>query len=206
MSHIEHEGAYQRAIQRNIFQNARKTFNRVYPRAEEVASFLLSNTKNEFLNIMYKNLFIEYGKLTEKQYIAVCNCIDTFEQRKEERQKIYAIERAKSNFVGEVGKRLIFSDITVEKVITVEAPQFYYNDRASQEIYLLKDNEGNRLVYRTKNYIELILEELSQPKPKFNTIRQILANSDVSDYTELFKSLYDNSSKYLKDKEGSGFS
>ena len=50
MSHIEHEGAYQRAIQRNIFQNARKTFNRVYPRAEEVASFLLSNTKNEFLN------------------------------------------------------------------------------------------------------------------------------------------------------------
>ena len=155
MSHIEHEGAYQRAIQRNIFQNARKTFNRVYPRAEEVASFLLSNTKNEFLNIMYKNLFIEYGKLTEKQYIAVCNCIDTFEQRKEERQKIYAIERAKSNFVGEVGKRLIFSDITVEKVITVEAPQFYYNDRASQEIYLLKDNEGNRLVYRTKNYIDL---------------------------------------------------
>lgn len=54
-----------------------------------------------------------------------------------------------------------------------------------------------------QNYIELILEELSQPKPKFNTIRQILANSDVSDYTELFKSLYDNSSKYLKDKEGS---
>jgi replication factor C small subunit len=54
-----------------------------------------------------------------------------------------------------------------------------------------------------QNYIELILEELSQPKPKFNTIRQILANSDVSDYTELFKSLYDNSSKYLRDKEGS---
>ena len=54
-----------------------------------------------------------------------------------------------------------------------------------------------------QNYIELILEELSQPKPKFNTIRQILANSDVSDYTELFRSLYDNSSKYLKDKEGS---
>ena len=54
-----------------------------------------------------------------------------------------------------------------------------------------------------QNYIELILEELSQPKPKFNTIRQILANSDVSDYTELFKSLYDNSSKYLKDKQGS---
>jgi len=54
-----------------------------------------------------------------------------------------------------------------------------------------------------QNYIELILEELSQPKPKFNTIRQILANSDISDYTELFKSLYDNSSKYLRDKEGS---
>jgi len=54
-----------------------------------------------------------------------------------------------------------------------------------------------------QNYIELILSELSQPKPKFNTIRQILANADISDYTELFRVLYDESSKYLKGKEGS---
>jgi replication factor C small subunit len=54
-----------------------------------------------------------------------------------------------------------------------------------------------------QNYIELILSELAQPKPKFNTIRQILANADISDYTELFRVLYDESSKYLKGKEGS---
>jgi len=54
-----------------------------------------------------------------------------------------------------------------------------------------------------QNYIELILNELAQPKPKFNTIRQILANADISDYTELFRVLYDESSKYLKGKEGS---
>jgi len=54
-----------------------------------------------------------------------------------------------------------------------------------------------------QNYIELVLNELTQSKPKFNTIRQILANADISDYTELFRVLYEESGKYLKGKEGS---
>lgn len=54
-----------------------------------------------------------------------------------------------------------------------------------------------------QDYINLIIEELKQPKPKFTNIRQILANSEISDYSELFRSLYDESSKYMKGKEGS---
>lgn len=51
-------------------------------------------------------------------------------------------------------------------------------------------------------YMEDIVNELQQSKPKFNTIRQIVADSGVDDFDELFKFLYENSSKYLPGKEG----
>lgn len=51
-------------------------------------------------------------------------------------------------------------------------------------------------------YMGDIIAELQQSKPNFNTIRQIVADSSVDDFDELFKSLYENSSKYLPGKEG----
>lgn len=51
-------------------------------------------------------------------------------------------------------------------------------------------------------YMDDIIAELQQPKPNFNTIRQIVADSSVDDFDELFKFLYENSSKYLPGKEG----
>ena len=52
------------------------------------------------------------------------------------------------------------------------------------------------------SYMTAILKELQQPKPKFNTIRQIIADANVDDFDELFRFLYENASKYIKGKEG----
>jgi len=53
----------------------------------------------------------------------------------------------------------------------------------------------------SSNYIDKVITELSN-KPKFNIIRQIIADANVDDFDELFRALYDRSSEYYKDKEG----
>lgn len=54
----------------------------------------------------------------------------------------------------------------------------------------------------SSSYISQVLAELSKSKPSFTTIRQIIADSNVSDFEELFRSLYDNASDYMPGKEG----
>tara|TARA_R110000744_G_scaffold182325_1_gene301572 strand:- start:637 stop:1551 length:915 start_codon:yes stop_codon:yes gene_type:complete len=52
------------------------------------------------------------------------------------------------------------------------------------------------------SYLSAILTELQENKPKFNTIRQVIADSNVDDYEEVFRFLYDNADKYLPGKAG----
>lgn len=52
----------------------------------------------------------------------------------------------------------------------------------------------------SSGYMNSVLEELKQGN--FKNIRQIIADSGVSDFEELFRFLYDNASEYMPDKEG----
>ena len=56
----------------------------------------------------------------------------------------------------------------------------------------------------SSNYIDKIITELSKGNKvsSFNIIRQIIADANVDDFDELFRALYDRSSEYYKDKEG----
>ena len=53
----------------------------------------------------------------------------------------------------------------------------------------------------SSNYIDKVIKALSN-KSKFNDIRQIIADANVNDFDELFKSLYERASDYLPGKEG----
>ena len=53
----------------------------------------------------------------------------------------------------------------------------------------------------SSNYIDKVINELSN-KANFKTIRQIIADANVDDFDELFKSLYTKASEYLPCKEG----
>jgi len=57
-------------------------------------------------------------------------------------------------------------------------------------------------VLTSTNYIKTILKELAQPKPDWRNIRQTIADSGVQDFEELYRSLFDYSSKYAPGKEG----
>ena len=54
----------------------------------------------------------------------------------------------------------------------------------------------------SSSYLATILGELKKSKPSFTGIRQIIANSNVDDFDELFRFLYDNASEVLPNKEG----
>lgn len=52
----------------------------------------------------------------------------------------------------------------------------------------------------SSSYMDTVLEELKQSN--FKNIRQIIADSGVEDFEELFRFLYENASEYMPGKEG----
>lgn len=60
----------------------------------------------------------------------------------------------------------------------------------------------DKSVLVSSNYMIQILKELSNAKPKWREIRQIIANANVSDFEELYRYLYDNANVYASGREG----
>lgn len=137
--------AYENAIKRNIIANAFKTFTK-RDRASEVIEWASSHShRSEFANSIQHSL-MSYGKLTDKQFDAVLRCIEKEKAKKAEWDEKKAAQAAKSNHVGEVGKRINLS-LTVVNIIHIET--FY----GSASIYLLDDTDGNRFVYKGTTFL-----------------------------------------------------
>ena len=60
----------------------------------------------------------------------------------------------------------------------------------------------DKSVLVSSNYMVSILKELSNAKPKWREIRQIIANANISDFEELYRYLYDNANVYASGREG----
>ena len=60
----------------------------------------------------------------------------------------------------------------------------------------------DKSVIVSSNYMAQVLKVLSQSKPKWNEIRQIIANANVQDFEELYRFLYDNAGVYAPGSEG----
>ena len=52
------------------------------------------------------------------------------------------------------------------------------------------------------SYMSDVLKELTLDKPNYTNIRQIIADSNTSEFDELYRYLFDNSDKYLPNKQG----
>tara|TARA_R100001244_G_scaffold25158_1_gene25765 strand:- start:679 stop:1584 length:906 start_codon:yes stop_codon:yes gene_type:complete len=60
--------------------------------------------------------------------------------------------------------------------------------------------DKNTLV--SSNYMKDVVKELAKSSPKFNIIRQIIANANVKDFEAFYRFLFDNASEYATGKEG----
>ncbi len=83
----------------------------------------------------------------------------------------------------------------------------YYPDlrKCLNTIQLSTQNQKlviDKSVLVSSNYMTSILKELSNAKPKWRKIRQIIANANVSDFEELYRYLYDNANVYASGREG----
>lgn len=152
MSYIENHAAYDAAVRRNIILNARKTFMK-RDRAQEVVNWIYS-ARGEFAGSLAESLD-NYGKLTDKQFDAVLRCIERDAAKKAEWEAKRLEMAALGSFVGDEGGKISLTNVKVEAVLTIGARSFSYYDRDSQEMYLLRDEAGNRLVFKTKNFISV---------------------------------------------------
>ena len=156
---IENEGAYNAAIKRNIINNAHKTWRKNNPdTCVAIEEFLMagrgenargdSTYSDNFVGSLAK-AFDTYGKLTPKQCDAVIKCVKDREVRMAERTKAIEEQKARSVFLGVAAEKLSTRAV-VEAIIIVDAPQFNYYDSPSALVYLMRDEAGNRIVYKTK--------------------------------------------------------
>ena len=84
--------------------------------------------------------------------------------------------------------------------------QFYPDLRKCLNTIQLSTQDSKLVIDKSvlvsSNYMTQVLKELTQKKPNFNNIRQIIANANVQDFEELYRYLYDNASIYAPGSEG----
>jgi hypothetical protein len=159
---IEYPHLYEAAIRRNIIANAQKTWRKSNPdTCVAIETFLIagrvecarreiSYTEN-FVGSLAK-AFDTYGKLSPKQCDAVIKCINDRAVRIAERTKAIEEQKARSVFLGVTAEKLT-TRAFVEAVIIVDAPQFSYYDPSRALVYLMRDEAGNRIVYKSKSHL-----------------------------------------------------
>jgi|TARA_R110000803_G_scaffold41464_3_gene89147 replication factor C small subunit len=90
--------------------------------------------------------------------------------------------------------------------IVIIVNQFYPDLRKCLNTIQLSTQNNKLIIDKSilvsSNYMAQVVKELSKPKPKWNEIRQIIANSNVQDFEELYRFLYDNANLYSPGSEG----
>jgi len=146
MSHIEHPAAYEAATRRNIIMNANKTFYRTYPDAGDIIQFIDANSEKSSFYSSLLGALSDYGKLTEKQVLAVRKSISTQAERKAQWAAQAAEKNATRSFVGAEKKKITVT-LTVKKEIVVDRPKFYWADSGTSLLRICEDADGNVIVF-----------------------------------------------------------
>jgi replication factor C small subunit len=153
-----------------------------------------------------RNVIETFSRTT--RFIMTCNFVERIIDPLQSRcQVIKIVPPSKS----EVAKHLAW--ILEEEIISytledikIIVNQYYPDLRKCLNTIQLnsKDNtlKLDNTILVSSNYIDKVIDELKKPKPYFNDIRQTIADSNVEDFDELFKALYERASEYLPNKEG----
>jgi|TARA_B110000908_G_scaffold157902_1_gene198458 replication factor C small subunit len=84
--------------------------------------------------------------------------------------------------------------------------QFYPDLRKCLNTIQLSTQDSKLIIDKSilvsSNYMNQVLKLLSNAKPNWKEIRQIIANANVKDFEELYRYLFDNSSKFAPGSEG----
>jgi len=182
-THIEHPEAYASAVKANIINNAKKTWRKNTPECETIEQFIASGYSHQtargewvytdnFVGSLCK-AFDTYGKLSEKQCAAVLKMIVKADERRVAYTAAIEEQKARSVHLGVASERVQLK-LYVDKIVEVEVERFSYYDSSTMYIYLMRDEAGNRIVYKTKAVLGLNVKG-----DDFNQFFPVLEKGDI---------------------------
>ena len=153
-----------------------------------------------------RNVIETFSRTT--RFIMTCNYVERIIDPLQSRcQVLKVIPPSKKEVAVHLAKVMAHEAISydVEDIKTIVNQ--YYPDlrKCLNTIQLSTQNQKlviDKSVLVSSNYMTSILKELSNAKPKWREIRQIIANANVSDFEELYRYLYDNANVYASGREG----
>jgi hypothetical protein len=148
---IENEDAYKKATHARILANANKTFCKTYEDYADIEGFLSSGRvyDDEGNFKCYKEGFVgslasayaTYGKLSEKQVLAVRKCITDRNARKIEWASKQALIDATRQHIGTVGEKVTII-ITCVHVVAIDSTY------GTNYINICEDADKNIIIYK----------------------------------------------------------
>lgn len=148
---IQNEVAYNRAVNRNIIANAKKTFRASHEDAEAIEFAIdagrvyddygsAKSYTEDFMGSMAR-AFDTYGKLTPNQVAAVRKGIAARAARKAEWADKQAALNATLQHIGTVGEKMTLT-LTIKKFIS------FASAFGEQQIVILEDADKNVVIYK----------------------------------------------------------
>jgi len=153
-----------------------------------------------------RNVIETFSRTT--RFIMTCNYVERIIDPLQSRcQVLKVIPPSKKEVAVHLASVMATEGTTYEMEDLKTIVNQYYPDlrKCLNTIQLSTQNQKlviDKSVLVSSNYMTSILKELSNAKPKWREIRQIIANANVSDFEELYRYLYDNANVYASGREG----
>ena len=153
-----------------------------------------------------RNVIETYSRTT--RFIMTCNFVERIIDPLQSRcQVLKIIPPSKKEVAVHLAKIMAHEAISYDvEDIKVIVNQYYPDLRKCINTIQLSTQDQKLVIDKSvlvsSNYMTQVLKELSNAKPNWRNIRQIIANANVNDFEELYRYLYDNASKYADGMEG----
>jgi replication factor C small subunit len=153
-----------------------------------------------------RNIIETFSRTT--RFILTCNFVERIIDPLQSRcQVLKIVPPSKSDIAKHVAGILEQEEVEYEvDNLKIVVNQFYPDLRKMLNTLQMsvKDNKIviDKSILVSNSYINQVLKELQQKSPNWRTIRQIIADSNSSDFDELYKFLYDSASDFAPGNEG----
>jgi replication factor C small subunit len=154
-----------------------------------------------------RNVIETFSRST--RFIMTCNFVERIIDPLQSRCQVLKIVPPSKKEIAKHLKEILDTEQTKFKIESlVNIVNTYYPDirKMLNTIQLsTKDNELilDESIIVSSNYIKQIITELKNLKTDYRKLRQIIADSGVKDFEELYRALFDNTNEYAKGREGS---
>ena len=153
-----------------------------------------------------RNIIETFSRST--RFILTCNYIERIAEPIQSRcLALKIVPPSKKEIAYHLDKILEQEEIKYETNDLVYLINKFYPDlRKTLNVIQLSSKSGSLVLDKSilieSSYKLKILEELKKSKPNWRTIRQIIANSNIGEFEDLYKFLFEKASEYLPNQEG----